>query len=331
MSGTLTEAIVLRLLPRRRLPILVSYTGAAAIVAASAGIRFALGGSLVGYPVLLFVPAVFLCALLFDRGAGYVATIASALIAWDFFMEPGRSILAGGLPWLPILIFLLIGFTISAITDALRRTVRRLDQAERSKSLLLEELAHRTKNDLAIIGAAITLQSNASNDPAVKDALGQAHARVMIVASAQDRLRSDLDDGARLDLAAYVEEVCAGLDALLRGLRPIAVRVDCASALVPGSTAITVGLIVNELVTNCFKYAFSDEDAGTVRVSITVDRPRIVIDVEDDGIGCPPDFTPGLGSRLVRMLAQQKGGTMTREDLSPGCRVRVALEETSAR
>jgi two-component sensor histidine kinase len=330
MPGNLTEAIVLRLLPRRRLPIIVSYTGAALVVAASALIRYSLGGSLVGYPVLLFVPAVFLCALLFDRGAGYAATVVSAMIAWGFFMEPGRSILAGGVSWLPVVIFLIIGFTISAITEALRHTVRRLNQAERSKSLLLEELAHRTKNDLAIIGAAITLQRNASADPAVKDALGQAHARVMIVASAQDRLRGDFTNSVRLDLAAYVDELCTGLGALLRGLRPIAVQVECPSAMVPGSTAITVGLVVNELVTNCFKYAFPDEAAGTVRVSITVEGRRIVIDVEDDGIGCPDDFTPGLGSRLVRMLAQQKAGTMTREDLSPGCRVRVDLKETSA-
>jgi two-component sensor histidine kinase len=329
MPATLTEAIVLRLLPRRRLPVLLSYTGAAAIVGASTAIRFALGGSLVGYPVLLFVPAVFLCALLFDRGAGYAATIASGAIAWGFFMQPGLSIQAGGASWLPLLIFLMIGFTISAITDALRRTVRRLDQAERSKSLLLEELAHRTKNDLAIIGAAITLQSNASNDPVVKEALGQAHARVMIVASAQDRLRGDFNDSARLDLASYVEELCAGLGELLRGLRPIAVQVECPNTMVPGSTAITVGLVINELVTNCFKYAFPGGATGTVCVSIAVKGARIVIDVEDDGIGCPADFTPGLGSRLVRLLAQQKAGTMTREDLSPGCRVSVSPEKTS--
>jgi two-component sensor histidine kinase len=304
--------------------------GTAAIVAAAAGVRYALDGTLVGYPVLLFVPAIFLCALLFDRGAGYIATVASALIAWNFFMEPGRTILAGGIPWVPVLIFLVIGIAMSAVTDALRRTVRRLDEAERGKSLLLAELAHRTKNDLAIIGAAITLQRNASADPAVKDALAQAHARVMIVASAQERLRGDAADGSRLDLAAYVEQLCNGLGDLLRGIRPIAVRVECASAMVPGTTAITVGLIVNELVTNCFKYAFPGETPGTVRVGIGMEGPRILIEVEDDGIGCPEDFTPGLGSRLVRLLAQQKGGSMTREHLAPGCRVRVDLQETSA-
>lgn len=330
MRRDLTEAIVLGALPRRHLPIGVSYGGTALIVGIATAIRFALGWALVGYPVLLYVPVIFLCALLFDRGAGYFATILSTLIAWFFFIERSASSPDIALPWVPLLIFLAIGFMMSAVTDALRRTVRRLDEAERGKSLLLEELAHRTKNDLAIVAAAITLQRNASADPAVKEALGQAHARVMIVAAAQDRLRGDLADGARLDLAAYVTRLCNGLGDLLRGVRPIAVRVECTSAMMPGSTAITVGLIVNELVTNCFKYAFPGEAAGTVRVAITVEGPRIVIEVEDDGIGCPDDFTPGLGSRLVRLLAQQKGGVMVREDRSPGCRVRVDLRETSA-
>jgi K+-sensing histidine kinase KdpD len=94
MPANVTEAVVLRVLSHRHRPILVSYVGTAAIVAAAAGVRYALDGTLVGYPVLLFVPAIFLCALLFDRGAGYIATVASALIAWNFFMEPGRTILA---------------------------------------------------------------------------------------------------------------------------------------------------------------------------------------------------------------------------------------------
>ncbi len=330
MSGNLTEAIVLRLLPRKPLPIAASYGGAAMIVLAATGLRYILGSAMAGYPVLLFIPAVFLCALLFDRGAGYLATVASVLIAWGVFIDPDWTFAAKRTPVVPLLLFVVIGFSMSAVTEALRRTVRRLDEAERGKSLLLEELAHRTKNDLAIIGAAITLQSNASKDPAVKEALAQAHSRVMIVASAQDRLRGDFDSGARLDLAAYIESLCAGLGDLLRGVRPIAVRVNCASAMVPSSTAITVGLIVNELVTNCFKYAFPGEVAGTVNVKIAVDGRRIVIDVEDDGIGCPDGAPPGLGSRLVRLLAQQKAGTFAREDMAPGCRVRVDLKETSA-
>lgn len=329
MPGNLTEALVLRALPRRRLPITVSYGGTALVVGVAAVLRYAMGGTLVGYPVLLFIPAVFICSLLFDRGAGYAATVASALIAWNFFMVPGRSILLGGVPWVPLVIFLVIGFAMSAVTEALRRTVHRLDEAERAKSLLLEELAHRTKNDLAIIGAAIVLQRNAASDIAVQDALDQAHGRVMLVASAQDRLRGHHGDGVRLELSGYVEQLCGGLGDLLRGVREIAIEVDCVVMMVPSSTAITVGLIVNELVTNCLKYAFPAGAAGTVRVSIVADEGRrLVIDVADDGVGCPPETVPGLGSRLVRLLAQQKGGSLTREDLAPGCRARVDLHET---
>jgi two-component sensor histidine kinase len=330
MRRHLTEALIVRLLPRRELPAIVAYAGALGIVLAAALLRYALGGAMIGYPVLLFIPAVFLSALLFDNGAGYLATIVSALIAWGAFIDPAWSFAADRTPIIPLLLFVAIGFVMSAVTEALRRAMRRLDEGKRGKSLMLEELAHRTKNDLAIISAAITLQGNASTDPAVKAALEQANSRVMIVASAQDQLRGDTDDRARLDLAAYVESLCSGLGDLHRGIRPIGVHVDCTSAMVPSSTAITVGLIVNELVTNCFKYAFPDGATGRVKITVVVDGPRIVIDVEDDGVGCDTTVKAGLGSRLVRMLAEQKRGTMTREATNAGCRVRVDLKETSA-
>lgn len=330
MRRHLTEALVVRLLPRRELPTIVAYAGALAIVLVAAVSRYVLGGAMVGYPLLLFIPAVFLCALLFDNGAGYFATIASALIAWGAFIDPAWSFTTDHLPVVPLLLFVAIGFVMSAVTEALRRAMRRLDEGKRGKSLMLEELAHRTKNDLAIISAAITLQGNASTDPAVKAALEQANSRVMIVASAQDRLRGDTDDRARLNLADYVESLCSGLGDLHRGIRPIGVHVDCTSALVPSSTAITVGLIVNELVTNCFKYAFPDGAEGTIKIAVAVEGRRVVIDVEDNGVGYDATVKPGLGSRLVRMLAEQKRGTMTRETGDPGCRVRVDLKETSA-
>ena len=330
MRGHLTEALIVRLLPRRELPTIVAYASALGIVLAAALARYELGGVMAGYPLLLFIPAVFLCAVLFDHGAGYFATIVSAFIAWFAFIAPAWTFTADPAQIVPLSLFIVIGFAMSAVTEALRRAMRRLDEGRRGKSLMLEELAHRTKNDLAIISAAITLQANASADPAVKAALEQANARVMIVAAAQDRLRGDTDDQARLDLAAYVESLCSGLSALLRGIRPIGLQVECASAMVPSSTAITVGLIVNELVTNCFKYAFPNGNAGTVKIAVAVDGRRIIIDVEDDGVGCDATVKSGLGSRLVRMLAEQKRGTMTREAANPGCRVRVDLKETSA-
>lgn len=318
--------MLVRLLPRRKFGIALRYGASSAIVGITALLRLSLSDSLQNFPLLLFIPAVFLCALLFDRGSGFLATILSALIAAYFFIDPIYSFRIGIQSASALLIFILIGFTMSAVTEALRKTIMRLDESEAAKALLLEELAHRTKNDLAIISSAITLQGNASDNTAVKEALAAANARVHVVAQAQDRLRGD-HDGGLVDLSSYVTGLCNGLGDLLRDVRPIAVRVSCCPLDVPSSVAVHVGLIVNELVTNSLKYAYPTERGGIILVNIELEGARLIVTVTDDGVGCAEGDKPGLGSKLVRLLAKQLNGTVVREPANPGCRVRVTLDE----
>lgn len=320
--------MLVRLLPRRRYGILLRYGATSIIIGTAALIRFSLQEMLGGFPLLIFFPAVFLCALLFDRGSGFFATLLSATVASYFFIEPYLSFSIGLDNIAAVLIFIVIGFTMSAVTETLRKTIMRLDESEKAKALLLEELAHRTKNDLAIISSAITLQGNASNNPAVQAALKEANARVLVVAQAQERLRGDRD-GGMVDLSSYISALCHGLGDLLRGVRPIAVRVKCTPINVPSSVAVHVGLIVNELVTNSLKYAYPTERGGIIAVDISVDGSLMQVTVEDDGVGCPDDFKPGLGSKLIRLLAKQLGGRVEREQADPGCRVRVTFDEAS--
>ena len=320
------ENMLVRLLPRRKFGIALRYGATCAIIAVTAALRYALNDPLQHFPLLLFVPAVFLCALLFDRGSGFFATVLSAAVAAYLFIDPIFSFAIGLQSAVALLIFVVIGFTMSGVTEALRETVRRLDESEAAKALLLEELAHRTKNDLAIISSAITLQRNNSQDPAVREALSAANARVLVVAQAQERLRGD-GRGGLVDLSDYVTALGLGLGDLLRDVRPIAVRVSCAPIFVPSSVAVHVGLIVNELVTNSLKYAYPTERGGVVKVDIAANGTNMIVTVIDDGVGCPADTSPGLGSKLVRLLAKQLGGSVEREDANPGCCVRVTLDE----
>jgi two-component sensor histidine kinase len=321
------ENMLFQMLPRRKYSILLRYGASTAIVGVTALLRYSLEDPLQHFPLLLFIPAVFLCALLFDNASGFFATLLSAAIAAYFFIDPIFSFRIGLHNTLALVIFIGVCAVLSAVTEALRRTVVRLDRSETAKALLLEELAHRTKNDLAIISSAISLQMSASDNPEVRDALKAANARVLVVAQAQERLRGN-KTGGLVDLAGYVEALCSGLGDLLRDVRPIAVRVNCAPLNVPSSVAVHVGLIVNELATNSFKYAYPTERGGIVSVDIAADGSQIIVTVSDDGVGCPLDVDPGLGSKLVRLLAKQLGGRVEREDANPGCRVRVILDET---
>jgi two-component sensor histidine kinase len=105
-------------------------------------------------------------------------------------------------------------------------------------------------------------------------------------------------------------------------VRPIAVNVDAAEIYLPASQAIPLGLIVNELVTNSLKHAFSDGRPGRIEVVLTqaVDMTLIV---RDNGIGCPADKVEKVGSRLVRLLSEQLGGRIEWQQPEMGCQVQI--------
>jgi two-component system, sensor histidine kinase PdtaS len=183
--------------------------------------------------------------------------------------------------------------------------------SETQKSLLLEELSHRTKNDLFMVSSVLTLQARAQSDPNVRAALQAAVARVAVIARAQERLRGD-NDGGSVEMAAYLEDLCRTLGDMLRDVRPIAVLVSADKLEVNSSDAVSIGLIVNELVTNAIKYAFPDDRGGTVKVSLSQTGGGVELVVEDDGVGCPPEPSQGMGSRLALVGRSDAGRFVAR-------------------
>lgn len=131
------ENLLVRLLPRRKFGVALRYGATCAIIVITAALRYSLDGPLHNFPILLFIPAVFLCALLFDRGSGFFATVLSATIAAYLFITPIFSFAIGLQDTFALLIFVAIGFTMSFVTEALREAVRGLDESEAAKALLL--------------------------------------------------------------------------------------------------------------------------------------------------------------------------------------------------
>lgn len=311
--------------PRHVPSLAVSIAGTVTIVAVATMVRYLLGQPLQSFPTLLFSPAVFLAALLFDRRCGLLAIALSTASSAYFFIYPYNSLTLPLASLVPLGIFILTSGFVVTVTDTLRQVAARLDRAERNKSLLLDELAHRTKNDLAIIGSALQLQARSSRDPAVQEALATAVARVNVIAAAQDRLRYREGIG-EVDIGDYLRGLCTGLGDLLRGIRPIAVRLEAPTIAISSADAVTIGLIVNELVTNAFKYAFPDDRGGAVDVIVERTSRGLRIDVRDDGAGCAEDVVSGMGSRLVRLLAKQRNGVVSRQKTDTGCHFTATLD-----
>jgi two-component sensor histidine kinase len=313
------EQFLFRFLPATpRYPVWVRYLITLASVALTYAVHLAFYTQLKAYPLLLFVPAIFLTSVIFDRGSGFLATFASAVVAATYISKPFSE------STIPLLIFVATGLTIAAVTETLRQAIERLAEAKARTEALLEELRHRTKNDLSTVISILQLQARTVSNTEAQTALASAIGRVEVVAQVHDRLR-DTGSNHKVELAPYIEGLCQSLADFHRGIRPIAIRVRCDDISLKSSQAGLLGLIVNELATNAFKYAFPDDLAGLVEVNVQTNGPHITITVTDDGVGCPSDVKDGLGTRLIKLLAAQMKGAVTRMSLPKGCQVQVEV------
>lgn len=311
------ETFLHRLLNMRSdFPVWLRYVLTLGLVAIAFFATLLLDEPLQTYPFFL---TILFASVLFNRGSGILATFVAALLtARPQFGAPASSTA------LPLILFVITGLCIAGVTELLRTTLRHLAEAKRYAEVLLEELAHRTRNDLATIVSILRLQARSETNPAVQAAIASAVARVDVVAKVHDRLR-DTTDSSRIDLAPYIQSLCSSLADFHRGVRTISIGVRCDTIQLRASQAASIGLIVNELVTNCFKYAFPDGRSGAIEVDVRAKEDRILIAVRDDGVGCPAEVKSGLGTRLINLLTTQMKGTMARIPLPQGCEVQLTV------
>lgn len=172
---------------------------------------------------------------------------------------------------------------------------------------LLGEVNHRVANSLQLVSAMVRLQSSALADAAAREALEDTQRRIEAIAQVHRRLytsQSVESVDMREYLSALVDELAEtwSSDAAPRRLALAAEPVRLAA-----DRAVSLGVIVTELVTNACKYAYP-HGGGEVRVRLdTQDDARFRLTVEDDGCGMGPDAQPkgtGLGTRLIRAMAQ---------------------------
>lgn len=194
---------------------------------------------------------------------------------------------------------------------------------------LLREVNHRVANSLQLVTAMIRLQASALDNAAARQALNDTERRIDAIAMVHRRLYTS-DDVENVDMKDYLEALVEELGEAWSSDDPRrALRLDAESIRVPTARAISLGVIVNELVSNAFKYAYAPESAGEVRVSLVRSGDdRFLLAVEDDGQGMDP--TPrvqgsGLGSRLIRSMAQSLKGTVV-YDASGAGGVRATLD-----
>ena len=204
---------------------------------------------------------------------------------------------------------------LTAIRDITRRKrdEKALQEFSDQNEMLLREMQHRIANSLQIIASILSLKAGSAHSEEARSSLRDAHQRVLSVAAVQAHLLK-AGGGDLIQVAPYMEELCGNLASSIIGdKRSITLSVKASGSETGSTHAVSLGLIVTELVMNAIKYAFPDQDrVGHVVVSYEMSGSDWKLNVADDGVGyldSQLSLRPsgGLGTNLVKALAHQLG------------------------
>jgi chemotaxis protein methyltransferase CheR len=198
--------------------------------------------------------------------------------------------------------------SIEDITDR-RIAERHLQSLSVQKDMLLSEMGHRVANSLQIVASILLLKARSVQSEETRGHLEDAHRRVMSVASLQQHLKAS-GKGEEVEVSSYLSKLCETLaESMIPEKSPVTLKVVADAGTAPSEQAVSIGLIVTELVMNAVKHAFPAKvKAGRVVVGYEVKGKDWKLSVSDNGGGMPEKLSKeqtGLGTTLVKALAQR--------------------------
>lgn len=210
-------------------------------------------------------------------------------------------------------------------TMGVLRDITELKKAEedlknnvQQKEILLKEVHHRVKNNLQVISSILNLQTGYIDDKETMAVIRECQDRIKSMAFIHESLYQK-EDFAEVNFAEYLQNLCNNLKySYMSPGRNILLDFDIEEISLSLDSAIPCGLIVNELVSNCFKYAFKDQKRGNIKISLAKDKNNNkVLVVHDSGHGLPQDLdietNDSLGLQLVWTLVDQIDGEIKYE------------------
>ena len=175
---------------------------------------------------------------------------------------------------------------------------------------LLKEIHHRVKNNLQTISSLLYLQSSNISDQDAKEAITQGQYRVESIALIHKNLYQR-DNLAGIEMKDYIDRLATNLRETYSAQDKIDIHLNMNEIEMDVDTAIPLGLIINELLTNVFKYAFPDNRKGLIEISLEkTGNNKIKLRIKDNGTG-NNKTNEGFGSQLIRLLTKQLDATFT--------------------
>ncbi len=197
-----------------------------------------------------------------------------------------------------------------------------LEAKNKQNELLLREIHHRVKNNLEMVKSLIALQSAKLEDGASKEAMLASQNRVQSMGIIHQKLYQGENLGS-IEMKDYFINLSEGILDTFNAEEKV--KIECAmdDLNLDVDTAMPIGLIANELLTNALKYAFPEGVKGQINISLTQKDNNLILKVSDNGVGKTEGTKPkgtGFGTQLIQLLTQQLDGTIS-EDYQNGTAV----------
>ncbi len=194
-----------------------------------------------------------------------------------------------------------------------RESFEKINSLLKEKEMLLSEVHHRIKNNMNTISGLLMLQASSINNNAAVTALNDARNRVQSMMIMYDKLYRS-EDYRRMSVKEYLEKFIDEIFVIFENHGLVKIRKDISDFVLDTKILFPLGIIINELITNAFKYAFPQGREGEIVITVTKVNDEVSISIKDDGVGVSDDvvssMSGGFGLNLVSALAEQIGGVL---------------------
>lgn len=206
-----------------------------------------------------------------------------------------------------------IGGTSTDITH-IKKYQHKLEESLHEKEVLIKEIHHRVKNNLAVISGILALQGMGFDDEKVTRALEESQLRIKSIAMIHEMLYQK-ELFSRIEIKEYTKELSRQIYDVFRSSTKVGFSISGDEVYLSVVQAVPYGILANELITNALKHAFTGKKEGHIEIKFAKKNRDIVFSVSDNGVGLSEDYEQrveqSLGMNLVEQVAEQLDGRIT--------------------